>query len=42
VAQKLGSRNLGRGTLPPPFHEAIIDIWGQSRDEWHARHTRFS
>ena len=34
VAQKLGSRNLGPGQLPPPFHEATIDIWGQSRDEW--------
>ena len=42
VAQKLGSRNLGRATLPPPFHEATIDIWGQSRDEWRARHTRMS
>ena len=38
VAQKLGSRNLGRGQLPPPFHEATVDIWGQSRDEWRARH----
>ena len=38
VARKLGSRNLGRGTLPAPFHDATIDIWGQSRDEWRARH----
>lgn len=38
VAQKLGARNLGRGALPAPFHEATIDIWGQSRDEWRARH----
>ena len=37
VARKLGSRNLGRGQLPPPYHEATIDIWGQSRDEWRAR-----
>ena len=34
VAQKLGSRNLGPGRLPPPFESAEIDIWGQSRDEW--------
>jgi RimJ/RimL family protein N-acetyltransferase len=40
VAQKLGSRNLGPGTLPPPFHEAAVDIWGQSRDEWNAKHAR--
>jgi len=37
VARKLGSRNLGPGRLPPPFHEAPIDIWGQSREEWRAR-----
>lgn len=37
VAQRLGSRNLGRGQLPPPLHESIIDLWGQSRDEWRAR-----
>lgn len=38
VAQKLGSRNLGRGVLPPPYHNATTDIWGQSRDDWRARH----
>jgi RimJ/RimL family protein N-acetyltransferase len=37
VAEKLGSRNRGPGRLPPPFEEAVIDIWGQSRDEWRAR-----
>lgn len=37
VARKLGSRNLGPGKLPPPFQDAPIDIWGQSRDEWRAR-----
>ena len=37
VARRLGSRNLGAGKLPAPFDEAAIDIWGQSRQEWHAR-----
>jgi RimJ/RimL family protein N-acetyltransferase len=37
VAKKLGSRNLGPGTLPPPFHESRVDIWGQSREEWRSR-----
>jgi RimJ/RimL family protein N-acetyltransferase len=37
VAKRLGSRNLGRGTLPPPFQDSIIDLWGQSRDEWRVR-----
>ena len=40
VAQKLGSRNLGPGRLPPPFETSEIDIWGQSREEWRRRqHT---
>ena len=34
VARKLGSRNRGPGKLPPPFHEASVDIWGQSREDW--------
>ena len=40
VAQKLGSRNFGPGRLPPPFENDIVDIWGQSREEWRARHPR--
>jgi RimJ/RimL family protein N-acetyltransferase len=34
VARKLGSRNLGPGTLPPPYEDSRVDIWGQSRDQW--------
>ena len=37
VAQKLGSRNLGPGTLPPPYADDRIDLWGQTRDEWRRR-----
>ena len=37
VARRLGSQNLGPGSLPPPFHESVVDIWGQSREEWRAR-----
>ena len=37
VARRLGSRNLRPGTLPPPFQDAPIDIWGQSREEWRTR-----
>jgi RimJ/RimL family protein N-acetyltransferase len=36
VARKLGSRNLGPGSLPPPFQDSPVDIWGQSREEWRA------
>jgi RimJ/RimL family protein N-acetyltransferase len=38
VAQKLGSRNLGPGRLPPPYQDDAVDLWGQSRDQWRARH----
>jgi RimJ/RimL family protein N-acetyltransferase len=38
VAQKLGSRNLGPGRLPPPYQDDAVDLWGQSREEWRARH----
>lgn len=37
VAQRLGSRNRGVGTLPPPVDAYVIDIWGQTRGEWRAR-----
>jgi RimJ/RimL family protein N-acetyltransferase len=40
VAKKLGSRNLGPGKLPPPFQESVIDLWGQSREEWRARSAK--
>jgi RimJ/RimL family protein N-acetyltransferase len=34
VARKLGSRNRGRGRLPPPYESAVVDIWGQTREQW--------
>lgn len=37
VAKRLGSRNLGPGRLPAPYDDKLIDIWGQSRDDWFAR-----
>lgn len=37
VARKLGSINRGRGVLPEPYQDSIIDIWGQSREQWRAR-----
>jgi RimJ/RimL family protein N-acetyltransferase len=38
VAERLGSRNLGPGRLPQPYQDDVVDIWGQSREEWRARH----
>ncbi len=37
LAQRLGARNRGPGRLPPPFENAPIDIWGQTRSEWRIR-----
>ena len=37
VASKLGSINRGRGSLPEPYRDSVIEIWGQSREQWRAR-----
>ena len=37
VARKLGSRNRGRGQLPAPYGDVVIDVWGQTKEEWLAR-----
>jgi RimJ/RimL family protein N-acetyltransferase len=37
LAIALGSTNLGRATLPPPFQDHPVDRWGQSREAWRAR-----
>jgi RimJ/RimL family protein N-acetyltransferase len=40
VARKLGSRNRGRGQLPAPYSEIVLDVWGQTKEEWLARRAR--
>jgi len=37
LAERLGSRRLGRARLPPPGQDAVVDRWGQSGAEWRAR-----
>jgi RimJ/RimL family protein N-acetyltransferase len=37
VARKLGSRNRGRGQLPAPYSDIVINVWGQTKDEWLSR-----
>ena len=37
VARRLGSRNRGPVTLPAPLHTLSVELWGQTREEWHAR-----
>jgi RimJ/RimL family protein N-acetyltransferase len=37
LAQRLGSTNRGRTTLPPPLESLPVDDWGQSAAGWRAR-----
>ena len=37
VAQRLGSTKKGPGKLPAPFEHVVIDVWGQTREQWFAR-----
>lgn len=36
VAQRLGSSLRGPVRLPPPSHEAAVELWGQTRAQWQA------
>ena len=40
VAERLGSKNLRKGRLPPPYDGLEMDIWGQSAEQWKARRAR--
>lgn len=42
LAMKLGSRKLRTAVMPAPYEGIVVDIWGQSRDEWRARHNNGS
>ena len=37
VAKRLGSTMKGPGKLPPPFQDVVVDVWGQTREQWLAR-----
>ena len=37
VARRLGAVNRGPGRHPPPLDEQVIDLWGQTREQWRAR-----
>lgn len=36
VARRLGSEILRQGEMPPPIG-GVLDVWGQSREQWRAR-----
>lgn len=37
VARRLGSGPLRRQALPPPYDDVIVDVWGQTKEQWRAR-----
>ena len=37
VARKLGASNRGPGRLPSPLEGVSVEIWAQTRAQWHAR-----
>ena len=37
VAKRLGSTIKGPGKLPPPFQDVVVDVWGQTREQWLSR-----
>lgn len=39
VAQRLGSTLLRTGPMPPPYDDKDAEIWGQTREQWRARHA---
>lgn len=39
VAERLGSRHLRSGTLPPPLDHWSVEIYGQSREDWRGRRS---
>lgn len=42
VARRLGSRNRGPVTLPPPLDAIACDLWGQTRGEWQGNRARLA
>jgi RimJ/RimL family protein N-acetyltransferase len=37
VAERLGSKVLRQARMPAPFDDKVVDVWGQSREQWRAR-----
>ena len=40
LARRLGSGVLGKASLPEPYSEPAIDMWGQTRGQWFQRRGR--
>ena len=40
VARRLGSTLLGPTRMPPPYQDAVVESWGQTREQWLARRAK--
>ncbi len=38
LAERLGASHRGPGKLPPPFDHFPVEVWGQTLEQWRARH----
>ena len=41
LAERVGATNRGPTRLPPPFQDARVDDWGQSREQWQENRKQF-
>ena len=39
LAARIGSKLRGPGKLPPPYEDALTEIWTQTRADWLARRS---
>jgi len=37
VARRRGSTILRQARMPAPFQHSVLDVWGQTREQWLAR-----
>ena len=42
VARRLGSRVLRQTHMPAPFEDVVVDVWGQTREQWLAHRSQES
>lgn len=42
LAERLGSRVLRTAHMPAPYDDEIVEVWGQTREQWFARRNAYS
>lgn len=41
LAQTMGSKLLRQARRPDPYADQVVDVWGQTRDEWRENRMQF-